>query len=68
MSLSANQERAEMERKRLPWKVEGSNTESLSDLRGGPIDHEKLVVELAPMEVRTFILDFNSDIVPYNTR
>ncbi|KAL1554044.1 alpha-mannosidase [Salvia divinorum] len=68
MSLSANQERAEMERKRLSWKVEGSDTEHHSDSRGAPIDHVKLVVELAPMEVRTFILDFNSDIVQHSTR
>ena len=68
MSLSANQERAEMERKRLSWKVEGSDTGHPSDSRGAPVDPVKLVVELAPMEVRTFILDLDSDIIQYSTR
>ncbi|KAL3655096.1 hypothetical protein CASFOL_000882 [Castilleja foliolosa] len=65
MSLSANQERIEMEKKRLSWKVEGSNTKRDSDSRGGPVDPVKLVVELAPMEIRTFIIDFNSSLVRY---
>lgn len=58
-SLSANQEREEMERKRLSWKVEGSSTNQKADFRGGPVDPRNLVVELAPMEIRTFIIDFN---------
>ncbi|KAK6127825.1 hypothetical protein DH2020_038427 [Rehmannia glutinosa] len=62
-SLSANQEREEMEKKRLSWKVEGSNTKQDTDLRGGPVDPVKLVVELAPMEIRTFIINFNSNLV-----
>lgn len=57
MSLSANQERAEMERKRLVWRVKGSPREPKVS-RGGPIDPEKLVIELAPMEIRTFIINF----------
>lgn len=65
MSLSANQEREEMERKRLSWKVEGSNTKQENNLRGGAIDPKKLVVELAPMEIRTFIIDFNSNLLQY---
>ncbi|RDY10272.1 putative alpha-mannosidase [Mucuna pruriens] len=56
-SLSANQERAEMERKRLVWQVKGSPQEPRV-WRGGPVDPEKLVVELAPMEIRTFIINF----------
>lgn len=56
MSLSANQEREEMERKRLVWRVEGSHDEP-QVLRGGPVDPIKLVVELAPMEIRTFIIE-----------
>lgn len=57
MSLSANQERTEMEEKRLKWKVEGSqNAESV--VRGGPVDPSKLVVELGPMEIRTFVISF----------
>ncbi|XP_068305343.1 probable alpha-mannosidase At5g13980 [Pyrus communis] len=58
MSLSANQERAEMEKKRLVWKVEGSSEGEAKVLRGGPVDPTKLVVELAPMEIRTLIIDF----------
>ncbi|KAI3463535.1 hypothetical protein Pfo_020198 [Paulownia fortunei] len=65
MSLSANQEREEMERKRLSWKAEGFNTKQDTDLRGDPVDPVKLVVELAPMEIRTFIIDFNSNLVRY---
>ncbi|KAL0344190.1 UNVERIFIED_CONTAM: Alpha-mannosidase [Sesamum angustifolium] len=58
MSLSANQERMEMEKKRLDWKVEG-DPEGGKVVRGGPVDPVKLVVELAPMEIRTFIIDLN---------
>ncbi|KAG7984987.1 hypothetical protein I3843_03G001300 [Carya illinoinensis] len=58
MSLSANQERAEMENKRLVWKVEGP-AEEPKVLRGGPVDPVELVVELAPMEIRTFFIDFD---------
>lgn len=58
MSLSANQERAEMEKKRLVWKAEGSSRKQ-AVLRGGPVDPAKLVVELAPMEIRTFVIDFD---------
>ncbi|XVE67610.1 hypothetical protein DITRI_Ditri09bG0001700 [Diplodiscus trichospermus] len=59
MSLSANQERVEMEKKRLVWKVEGSSGETSKVMRGGPVDPEKLVVELSPMEIRTFVIDFD---------
>ncbi|KAK7813544.1 putative alpha-mannosidase, partial [Quercus suber] len=59
-SLSANQERTEMERKRLVWKVEGSSEEEEPKVvRGGPIDPAKLVVNLSPMEIRTFIIEFS---------
>ncbi|KAK9926543.1 hypothetical protein M0R45_023768 [Rubus argutus] len=60
MSLSANQGRLEMERKRLVWNVEGSSEEEEEPkaLRGGPVDPTKLVVDLAPMEIRTFTIDF----------
>ncbi|XP_050232389.1 probable alpha-mannosidase At5g13980 [Mercurialis annua] len=57
-SLSANQERKEMEKKRLVWKVEGSAARQESVARGGPVDPAKLVVQLAPMEIRTFVIDF----------
>ena len=57
-NLSANQERAEMETKRLVCKVEGSSEEP-KVVRGGPVDPKKLVVELAPMEIRTFLIDID---------
>lgn len=62
MNLSANQERAEMDSKRLNWKVEeGSSKQQKkkNERRGGPLDPAKLVVELAPMEIRTFLMDFD---------
>ncbi|XVF08603.1 hypothetical protein REPUB_Repub07fG0017200 [Reevesia pubescens] len=59
MSLSANQGRAEMEKKRLVWKVEGASEEAPKVVRGGAVDPATLVVELAPMEIRTFIIDFD---------
>ncbi|KAK4483252.1 hypothetical protein RD792_010436 [Penstemon davidsonii] len=55
MSLSGNQERAEMEKNRLDWEVEEEEAQVV--VRGGPIDPLKLVVELAPMEIRTFLID-----------
>ncbi|KAK4760251.1 hypothetical protein SAY87_005144 [Trapa incisa] len=59
MSLSANQERATMESKRLVWQVEDSAEEGETEVaRGGPVDPIELIVELAPMEIRTFILEF----------
>ena len=59
LNLSANQERTDMEKKRLEWKVEGSTGEEPKVVRGGPVDPAKLVVELAPMEIRTFHVDFD---------
>ncbi|OMO52365.1 hypothetical protein COLO4_37248 [Corchorus olitorius] len=57
MNLSANQGRTEMEKKRLVWKTEGSSGESPKAVRGGPVDPAALVVQLAPMEIRTFVID-----------
>uniref|UniRef100_A0A453MAD6 Glycosyl hydrolase family 38 C-terminal domain-containing protein n=1 Tax=Aegilops tauschii subsp. strangulata TaxID=200361 RepID=A0A453MAD6_AEGTS len=57
-SLSANQERAAMEKKRLKWKVAGPPPKE-NVVRGGPLDPSKLVVELAPMEIRTFVINFD---------
>ncbi|KAF2322962.1 hypothetical protein GH714_032461 [Hevea brasiliensis] len=58
MSLSANQQRTEMEKKRLVWKAEGlERREAVA--RGGPVDPAELVVELSPMEIRTFVIDFD---------
>lgn len=59
VNLSANQERSEMEKKRLEWKVEGHHPTENGAVRGGPVDPEKLVVELAPMEIRTFLIDLD---------
>lgn len=56
MSLSSNQEKSEM--KKMTWKVEGDNGEQPSPVRGGPVDSLTLVVELGPMEIRTFLLQF----------
>ncbi|KAF5762439.1 putative alpha-mannosidase [Helianthus annuus] len=53
-SLSANQDKSAM--KRMPWKVEGGSGSEPPTVRGGPIDPSALVVELGPMEIRTFIL------------
>ncbi|XP_066379439.1 probable alpha-mannosidase At5g13980 [Miscanthus floridulus] len=60
-SLSANQERTAMEKKRLKWKVQGSAADE-KVVRGGPVDPSKLVVELGPMEIRTFIINFDHSI------
>ncbi|KAL5717332.1 alpha-mannosidase [Ranunculus cassubicifolius] len=58
-TLSANQEKAEWEKKKLQWKVESSGKDGPEvGVRGGPVDPTKLVVELGPMEVRTFVVDF----------
>lgn len=58
--MSANQERVEMEKKRLVWDVEGEG-ENHKVVRGGAVDPKKLVVELAPMEIRTFVINFVFD-------
>nr|XP_043614554.1 alpha-mannosidase At3g26720-like isoform X2 [Erigeron canadensis] len=57
MNLSGNQEREEMENKRLNWKVKDSSEAKI--VRGGTVDPDKLVVELGPMEIRTFFIDLN---------
>ncbi|XP_058102935.1 alpha-mannosidase At3g26720-like isoform X2 [Magnolia sinica] len=56
--LSANQERVEMEKKRLIWKVDGPPEEE-PNVRGAPVDPSTLVVELGPMEIRTFVIVFD---------
>ncbi|CAA0412387.1 unnamed protein product [Arabidopsis thaliana] len=57
MSLSANQEKVKMKEK-MKWKVEGEAEQPSSPLRGGPVDKSTLVVELGPMEIRTFLVQF----------
>lgn len=59
-TLSGNQEKAEMEKRRLIWKVEGSTEEEVK--RGETVDSEELVAELAPMEIRTFLIKFDNHI------
>ncbi|XP_022775428.1 alpha-mannosidase-like [Durio zibethinus] len=54
MSLTTNQLKSEM--KKLSWKVEGDNGNEPSPVRGGPVDSSTLVIELGPMEIRTFLL------------
>ncbi|KAG8660242.1 alpha-mannosidase-like isoform X2 [Manihot esculenta] len=56
MSISANQYKSEM--KRMTWKVEGESGDEASPVRGGPVDSSTFVVELGPMEIRTFLLKF----------
>ncbi|PWA40843.1 alpha-mannosidase [Artemisia annua] len=53
-SLSANQDKSAI--KSMPWKVEGGSETEPAAVRGGPIDPSTLIVELGPMEIRTFIL------------
>ncbi|KAK4845816.1 hypothetical protein QYF36_009408 [Acer negundo] len=61
MSLSANQQRTK-KKKRLVWKVEGISSKEESKLvRGGLVDPTKLIVELAPMEIYTFVIDFHHE-------
>ncbi|XP_050374901.1 alpha-mannosidase isoform X1 [Argentina anserina] len=55
MSLSANQEKSEM--MKMTWKVESAGEEP-TPVRGRPVDSSTLVVELGPMEIRTFVLTF----------
>lgn len=55
-NLSANQKKSEM--KKLNWRVMGNNKSDPIPLKGGPVDSQALVVELGPMEIRTFLLKF----------
>lgn len=58
MSLVATQEKAKMKEK-MKWKVEGEESGQSHTKKGGPLDSSALVVELAPMEIRTFLLHFS---------
>ncbi|XP_039784791.1 probable alpha-mannosidase At5g66150 [Panicum virgatum] len=55
-NLSANQKKSDM--KKLNWRVVGDTNSGLTPLKGGPVDSQALVVELGPMEIRTFLLKF----------
>lgn len=55
-SLSTNQDKSAM--RSMKWKVELESGESPVPVRGGPVNSTTLVVELGPMEIRTFLLKF----------
>lgn len=57
VSLSTNQEKAEMLKKRLVWQVKADRMEDTT-VRGRPVDVSKPVVMIGPMEIRTFIITF----------
>lgn len=54
VSLTTNQIKSEM--KKMSWNVEGDSGSGPAPVRGGPVDNSTLVVELGPMEIRTFLL------------
>ncbi|RDY13085.1 hypothetical protein CR513_02040, partial [Mucuna pruriens] len=56
VSLSANQEKSKMKKK--TWNVAGEKGQESKAVRGGPVNNVNLVVELGPMEIRTFLLKF----------
>ncbi|KAL5063661.1 hypothetical protein RYX36_025398 [Vicia faba] len=56
VSLSANQEKSEI--KKMTWKVEGDKGQEPQAVRGGSVSTSDFVVELGPMEIRTFLLKF----------
>ncbi|KAL2333816.1 hypothetical protein Fmac_015029 [Flemingia macrophylla] len=56
VSLSANQEKSEL--KKMTWKVEEDKGPEPQAIRGGPANNPDSVVELGPMEIRTFLLMF----------
>lgn len=55
-SLSANQGKNEM--KKMSWNIEHDSGSEAAPIRGGPVDMSLLIVELGPMEIRTFIVKF----------
>jgi hypothetical protein len=71
VSLSANQKKSEM-RKKLQWRIEGAAAAGDSSHKntphgdpmiknsscGDPIIRTKYTVVLAPMEIKTFLIEF----------
>ncbi|KAF6993710.1 hypothetical protein CFC21_010565 [Triticum aestivum] len=53
-NLSANQKKSAM--RKLKWRVVGDTESSPAPITGRPVDNQALVVELGPMEIRTFLL------------
>lgn len=58
VTLSANQEKSEV--KKLEWNIEASEA-SPKILRGRPLRDDETIVEIAPMEIRTFLLRVRSN-------
>lgn len=54
LSLSANQKKSHM--KKLTWTVEGNEKVQKNILRGRPLGRDDTSVEIAPMEIRTFLI------------
>uniref|UniRef100_A0A452XFB1 Glycosyl hydrolases family 38 C-terminal domain-containing protein n=1 Tax=Aegilops tauschii subsp. strangulata TaxID=200361 RepID=A0A452XFB1_AEGTS len=42
--------------RKLKWRVVGDTESSPAPITGRPVDNQALVVELGPMEIRTFLL------------
>ena len=54
VSLSANQKKSDM--KKLEWAVEGNEEIQKDILRGSPMLKGETNVEIAPMEIRSFLI------------
>jgi alpha-mannosidase len=54
VSLSANQKKSDM--KKLEWTVEGNEEIQKDILRGSPMRKDDTNVEIAPMEIRSFLI------------
>lgn len=57
LNLSAVQEKSEM--KSLDWRIEGEENDMDEQFKRNKIMNEEFIVELAPMEIRTFQLEFD---------
>lgn len=55
VSLSANQKKSDM--KKLEWTVEGNEELQKDILRGRPMRKDENSVEIAPMEIRSFLIN-----------
>ncbi|KAK7360218.1 hypothetical protein VNO77_02200 [Canavalia gladiata] len=56
VNLSANQDKSEI--KKMKWNVEGDKGQEPQAVRGSPVSNADFVIELGPMEIRTFLLKF----------
>jgi hypothetical protein len=57
LNLSAVQNKSEM--KSLDWQVEGEENIFIKPSKRNKIKDEEYIIELAPMEIRTFQLEFH---------